>query len=288
MTVPTRRRPVMGVARAAAFGAIAVAAASCGGGGAAAGVTPGGGAAATAAPSPAGSPSPGVGTVAISGRVVDEAGNAIAGATVEVVTAATIVTRGDAEAPVASATTAADGRYAIGGLSASAATVNGATFIPIVVLAQGHATVHAALYAMGSAPDLTAPRPTTDDLAWLAEINAERQAIGALPPVELDAGYLLAARYGAATAAASGNPCGLTDAQITTYEQSLPLYRAGANSNVQGCAASWQSFEALISGIGGPAYQALSDNPALWIGVGQGAPSGNPSTYSYAVEVADP
>lgn len=242
--------------------------AACSGGGAGGN----GGGTAPSAPMAGATPSPAA-VPAITGTVLDDTtGRPIAGALVYVSGSAVIggATPPATAAKLPSATTAADGSFSVSNVPASDWTVSFAyvgTGYPVYANAQwlaifspdGHAAFHAlrsiALTGTTDLGNIPIALPSTADLAWLAQINADRATLGiphVTAPLALDSITLQTARYWAGQMA-SGNffahTCPAappTCVEFWLYETQRGSLPSAQNISEQGASGSWQTAEAAF------------------------------------------
>jgi hypothetical protein len=272
--------------------------AACGGSGG--GVAPPAGVATVAAPAAS---LPGSGTAALTGRIVD--GDlappvGIAGALIRI---GTTFASGTIGGPVASASSAADGSFALAvPLTASLPGLPSPLQPPapypqvptpppgtvatlfVQIDAPPYATLHRVLYLQPGAVAAGAfalTTPSADELDALVQLNADRARLGigaGALPLALDGDLVATARFVAATMAADGFYAHLypgtaeaVNVQYCAWPGFCGRYVTGPAENEDTGVANLVQAEAayVAEGPGGGHYDALVDPRNRWVGFGE-------------------
>jgi hypothetical protein len=274
------KRIFLGVMFAAASAALA----ACGGGGGGGPLPPSGCGSAcptstpTATPTPTPTPSATPSSV-IAGKVVDYNTNApIAGAHVLVVDLANIAVAAQPPA-VVTVTTQADGSFTTPAFSTANLRVvyqSGTPYNVGVVVVGPSGSSYAMLHTWYSLSagtttlknPLTLVQPTSQEQAWLTQVNADRSANGA-SPVILDSLSILAARWKVADMIAK-NYCDHTPDPTIDYYDSIGGI-IGTNENLDCGDVTWQNAESTFmaeKATNGGHYLNIVNPNNVWIGLG--------------------
>ncbi len=266
--------------------------AACGGGG--------GSAVSPSAPTPAASATPAVAApVNIAGSVLDGS-LGIAGAVVRI---GTTFTGGTLGGVLASATSGADGSFAVAVPLATSLPAlpppiqppapyppvptpppGTAATVFVQIDAPGYASLHRIVYLAAGAVvsgALALPRPTTDELAALAQLNADRARLGSgggTAPLALDADLVLTARFVATAMATDGFYAHLypgtseaINVQYCAWPGFCGRYVSGPAENEDTGVASLLQAEAdyVAEGPSGGHFAAIVEPRNLWVGFGE-------------------